>query len=201
MESGTVVLKRLAVLVILCTCLALAADPIATATGGPNLQINGKTAATAGAPNWPLAIGDELLTGAVPAVVSFPDGARLTLAAGTKIVVQVCDRCVAQLFQGSIEYHKSASSKLEVCALGHHVKPAAGSDGSIAVVNLEKVVVKVADKGQVASGGTCPCRTGAPWGKAGMSADKKALLILVPAAAAATGAAVAVTSGTPASTP
>jgi hypothetical protein len=190
-------LKRLALLVFLCTSLVLAADPIATATGGSNLQINGKAAATAGAPNWPMAIGDELLTGAAPAVVSFPDGTRLTLGAGTKIVLQVCDRCVAQLFQGLIEYHKPASSKLEVCALGHHVKPAAGSDGSIVVVGSEKVVVKVANKEQVASGGTCPCGTGSPWRKTGMSADKKALLIVVPAAAA--GAAITLTSGAPAS--
>jgi hypothetical protein len=194
-------LKRLALLTVIAACVLLAAAPVATVTGGPDLKINGKVVATAGAPNWPLAAGDELLTGAATAVVSFPDAARLTMKANTKLVLQVCDRCIVQLFQGSLDYHKPPDSNLEVCALGHRIRPVPGADGSIAVVNEEEVVLKVADKEQVASGGTCPCRAGAPWGKLGMSAKKKAALILVPAGAAAAGTAVGVTAGHAASTP
>ncbi len=73
--------------------LYLAAAPIAIITGGADLQINGQLVPTTGAPNWPLSKGDEVLTGNDTAVISFPNGAKVTLAPHTKVRFQPCESC------------------------------------------------------------------------------------------------------------
>jgi len=154
---------------------------------------------SAGAPTWPLAIGDEVIAGPVQEVILFPDGARLTVAPDARVVLQGCDHCVAQLFRGSVDYVKPAESKLELCALGHPLRPEPGTQGSVAIEG-DKVLVKVADTQRVASGGKCSCDAGAPWAKGGISARNKALLVIIPAAAAGTAAAVVTSQSSSTST-
>lgn len=183
----------LLVLAFLPCGLLLAADSFATLTAGGDVMLNGKPLPTTGAPNWPLAVGDELQTGADTAVVTFPDGSRITLAPRTKLTLQQCNHCVVQLFSGSIDYQKSDSSRFQVCALGHPVTPVPGSSGSIVIASPDKVIVKVAGTERVVTTGKCPCNLGAPWGLTGMSAGKKAAIVVVVAGAGATAAAVAAT--------
>src|SRR4051812_8353055 len=45
---------------MLCSLSLSAAEPIGVVTAGPELKINGKNVNTSGAPNWPVAAGDEL---------------------------------------------------------------------------------------------------------------------------------------------
>jgi hypothetical protein len=175
-----------------------AAEPIAVVTADVGLTINGKAIKTAGAPNWPVAAGDELVTGTANAVLSFPDGARLTLEPNTKVALKSCDRCVVQLFQGSVDYSKPAGSKLEMCALGHPVRPVSGSEGSVRIDGSGNVVVKVADKEHVASSGTCACKAGAPW--AATASHTKLAVIVAAGGAAVAATSVAVTRGAAAST-
>jgi hypothetical protein len=149
---------------------------------------------TAGAPNWPVSAGDEIVTGTAGAVLVFEDGARIAMAPHTKLILQQCDRCIAQLFYGAVDYHKPADSKLEFCALGRPVRPDPGTDGSVTVVGSDKVIVKVAGQERVITTGSCPCDAGAPWvlAKAGMSSATK-IAIITAGTAAAAGTAVAVT--------
>lgn len=135
-------------------------------------MINGKPLQTAGAPNWPLAKGDRILTGTASTVISFPDGARLTLAPNTKVLLNKCDSSVMSLFQGSINYSTPAKPNLEFCALGHAVRPvASSSEGSVSIESPSKVVVRVAGQEQAASAAKCSCedRKKAPiiWATAG----------------------------------
>jgi len=188
-------MKRLVVLsslLLICAVLLNAAAPIATITGSAGLKINGKTVPTTGAPNWPLFAGDEVIVGPVAASVVFPDGTRLNVLPNTRFIVKVCDRCIVQLFEGAIEFNKPAESKFEMCALGHPVRPEPATNGSVTVEKPDKVIVRVGSEEKVVTSGHCPCDAGAPW-MLGMTAKKKALLILIPAAAGATAGALAVT--------
>src|SRR5437868_10936150 len=107
--------KRFFTLCMFCSWSLFAAEPIGVVTAGLELKINGKNVNTAGAPNWPVAAGDELVTGGAGVVISFPDLSRFAMAPNTKITLKSCDRCVAQLFQGSLDYSKPAGSKMEIC--------------------------------------------------------------------------------------
>jgi hypothetical protein len=184
------------VLVVIAALFAsslFADSPIATVNAPPDLKINGKTVPNTGAPNWPLAKGDELITGTSPAVISFPDGATVTMQPASKLILRTCDRCIIQFFEGTVDYSKPADSKLELCALGHPVRPAPATQGSVIIESQDKVIVKVAGKSdQVEARGKCPCDAGAPWATAGMTLKRKAALVIIPGAAA-TAATIAVT--------
>jgi hypothetical protein len=182
--------KKLLLCASVLACLLVAAEPVAVVTAGPGLKINGKAIETAGAPNWPIATGDEVVTTSAAAVVTLRDGGRVTMAPNTKLVIIECDRIVVQLFEGTADYNKPEGSKLEFCALGHPIRPAVGTQGSIIIENGERVVVRVGDTQQVASGGKCSCDAGAPWAR---SHKRRLALIILGLAGAGAGTAVTVT--------
>lgn len=170
--------NRMLALCLVAGLSCLSAAPLATVTSGGDFNLNGKRVQTTGAPNWPVSAGDEVVSTQSRAVLTFPDGSRLTLAPQTKVVLQRCDRCVAQLFQGSAAYEKAAGSNFELCVLGHSVKPDAGTQGTVTVVSPEKVVWNSAGiEKPLATTAKCACNAGAPWGAAGMSAAKKAAIV------------------------
>ncbi len=170
-----------------------AAAPVATVTAGAGLTINGKPIPAAGAPNWPVAAGDTLVTADAPASLAFPDGARLALAPHTRVALQHCDRCVAQLFEGAVDYDKPAGSNFELCVVGRLVRPAAGTQGSVVVEGPDKVVVKTPGGEQLSSEGKCACNAGAPWATPGMSGKTKAAIVIAAAGGGATATTIALT--------
>jgi hypothetical protein len=166
--------------------LAAAEPPYALLTASGDIKLNGKPLPTVGAPNWPLDLGDELITGTASAVVTFSDGMRITLASDTKVVLKKCNHCVVQFFQGVLDFDKPAGSKADICALGRPVKPVPDSRGSVTIVLPDKVIVRFASEEKVLASGKCPCDLGAPWGITGMSTPAKVAIIGGVAAAAAT---------------
>jgi hypothetical protein len=167
----------------------LSAQPVANLTTGGYVKVNGNVIPTTAAPNWPLAASDEIVTVGDLAVVTFPDGARVTLATNTRVTLRVCDRCVVILHEGAATYKMPVSSKLQLCALGHPVKPAPETEGTVSIDN-GRVFVQPVGQGQVEAGkGQCSCEAGAPW----LTSKKKAALIILGAAAAGTATGIAVT--------
>ncbi|MGC9970666.1 MAG: hypothetical protein ABSE56_08755 [Bryobacteraceae bacterium] len=178
-------------LLLVCVIVfALSAQPVATLTTGGYVKVNGTVIPTTAAPNWPLAASDEIVTAEDVAVITFPDGVRVTLAKSTRVTLRVCDRCVVQLYVGAVTYKMPVSSKLQVCALGHPIKPAPETEGSVSIGANGEVFVQVVGQAQVEAGkGQCACEAGAPW----LGSHKTAVVIIAGAAAAATVAAIAVT--------
>jgi hypothetical protein len=175
---------------------ALSAQPVATLTTGGYVKVNGTVIPTTAAPNWPLAASDEIVTAGDLAVVTFPDGAGVTLAKNTRVTLRVCDRCVVQLYEGAVTYKMPESSKLQLCALGRPIKPAPQTEGTVSIGTNGEVFVQAVGQGQVEAGkGQCSCEAGAPW----LSSHKTAVVIIVGAATAATVAAIAVTRPGPSS--
>ena len=175
----------LAVLLVALTTLQ-AAPPVATITTGGALKINNQPVPTTGAPTWPLAKGDEVVTGLDPATIALPDGARFIMQPNTRLVIRQCDICILQLFEGSLDYKMPAASTAQVCALGHPVQPAPRTEGKIVIEAADRVVVQTAGKDQLITKGDCACDTAAPWYR------RKAALIIL-AGGGATAATLAVT--------
>lgn len=182
--------QRLYGLILLVTSYALAAAPVATLTAGPGVMLNGRPLQTVGAPNWPVSQGDEIVTGDASAVLTVADGTVLTLRPHTRVVIQQCDRCIVQLFSGSVAFRKPAGSNFEFCALGRPVRPQPGTEGAVIIEAGERVVVQATGEEQLITAGDCACNTGAPWAASG---KKTKIAIIVVAAATATGVTIAVT--------
>jgi hypothetical protein len=177
-------------LLVFLLAFVLAAQPAATLTTGGYVKVNGTVIPTTAAPNWPLATNDEVVTAGDLAVITFPDGARVTLAKNTRVVLRVCDRCVIHLHEGAVAYKTPATSKLELCALGHPVKPAPQTEGTVSIGANGEVFVQVVGQAQVEAGkGQCACEPGAHW----LTSKKKAAIIIAGAGAAATVTTIAVT--------
>jgi hypothetical protein len=174
----------LSLLALLCV-VAFAASPVGTLTSSGVVQVNGKGLPNTGAPNWPIASGDEVFVVSGSAVIALAGGERVTLPANSRIALKVCDSCVLQLFAGSAGYAVPQGSKFQICALGRPVRLA--GEGSVAIEGPEKVVVNAAGKNPVDVGpGKCACDAGAFW-----TSGKKAA-VLVAAGGAATAATIAV---------
>jgi len=179
----------------------VAAEPFAVLTASGDIKLNGKPLPTVGAPNWPLELGDELITGVANAVVTFQDGMRIVLAPASKIVLKQCNHCVVQFFQGALDFDKPAGSKADICALGRPVRPAPGTQGSVIIEPPDKIVVKVASEEKVLTSGICPCKLGAPWGMVGMSNGTKVVIVVGVAAAGATAGVLATRPSSSTTTP
>jgi hypothetical protein len=178
------------VLLVFLLAFTLSAQPVATLTTGGYVKVNGTVIPTTAAPNWPLATNDEVLTAGDLAVITFPDGARVTLGKSTRVTLRVCDRLVVQLYEGAVTYKMPVSSRLQLCALGHPIKPAPETEGTVSIGANGEVFVQVVGQGQVEAGkGQCSCEAGAPW----LTSKKKAILIIAGAGAAATVTTLAVT--------
>lgn len=175
-------MQRMLLLTVVLPFLAAAA-PIATlSTGGP-VKVNGTLVPTAGAPTWPLVLGDEIATTTQPAMMLFADGDRVTLAQNTRVNLPKCSPPVLDILEGTITYKMAPASKLLLCALGRPIKPERETEGSLTIEGPDKVVVRVAGKEQVqVPPGACPCEVPpAAW----LTAKKVTVLVVVGAASVA----------------
>ncbi len=181
-------LRSTLLLMLLLSCAAYAADPVATVTTGGFLKVNGNVIPTTGAPTWPLYAGDEVITEPNTAVVTIlADGSRFMLGTVTRIVIKSCSRCVIQLWRGSTNWDTPKDANSEVCALGHPVDPKPLTKGVIKIDQNNKVIVTTPEEGQVeVRSGKCECGAGIPW-----LTGKKAAIILATGAVAALATGVA----------
>lgn len=175
-------MQRMLLLTVVLPFLAAAA-PIATLTTGGPVKVNGTLVPTAGAPTWPLVLGDEIATTTQPAMMLFADGARVTLAQNTRVNLPKCSPPVLDILEGTITYKMAPASKLLLCALGRPIKPERETEGSLTIEGPDKVVVRVAGKEQVqVPPGACPCEVPpAAW----LTAKKVTVLVVVGAASVA----------------
>ena len=175
-------MHRMLLLTVVLPFLAAAA-PIATLTTGGPVKVNGTLVPTAGAPTWPLVLGDEIATTTQPAMLLFADGTRVTLAQNTRVNLPKCAPPVLDTLEGTITYKMAPASKLLLCALGRPIKPERETEGSLTIEGPDKVVVRVAGKEQVqVPPGACPCEVPpAAW----LTAKKVTVLVVVGAAGVA----------------
>jgi len=175
-------MQRMLLLTVVLPFLAAAA-PIATLTTGGPVKVNGTLVPTAGAPTWPLVLGDEIATTTQPAMMLFADGDRVTLAQNTRVNLPKCSPPVLDILEGTITYKMAPASKLLLCALGRPIKPERETEGSLTIEGPDKVVVRVAGKEQVqVPPGACPCEVPpAAW----LTAKKVTVLVVVGAASVA----------------
>ncbi len=101
---------------LLAACVALAAQPVGYVRSARELRINNVAMPTGGIRVWPVVTGDDLLTGAEPALIRLADGSRVTLAAKSRAKVESGsgDRTIVRLLEGALDFQLSRASKAEI---------------------------------------------------------------------------------------
>lgn len=190
-------------LVAVFVSLLMAATPIATVVSGEGLTVRGTPVPATSVSSWPVASGDELASGASPAVVMFKDQTRVTLGPNSRVKLDERDgnSCVV-LLQGSIGLSAASGAKLGVGARGTSLVAQTPFEGQVSLGDAN--TVNVAPKTGTLPKGKSPC-TGTPifaamGGAAGGGAiaamgGKTAAVVIVAAAAGGTAAAIALTRG------
>jgi hypothetical protein len=121
-------------LVILACPFAMAAQPVATVQSSKPFRLRGAPVPVAGVPSWPVAIGDDIETAASRAVISFPDGNRVTLATDSRAKLEKdAGRIALRLLKGSAEYDLPAASALRLYVLDKPAKMPSASRGFISL--------------------------------------------------------------------
>ncbi len=72
------------VCVVLAGSMAYAGAPVATVTSSAAFELRGAEVKVEGVPSWPVLQGDVIATRAVPAVIVFKDGSRVSLHPNSK---------------------------------------------------------------------------------------------------------------------
>lgn len=183
-------MHRILLLSVVLASLAAAAPVATISTGGP-VKVNGNLLPVAGAPTWPLVLGDEVETTTQPALIVFADGARFTLGLNTRVTLRKCAPAVLDVLVQTVAYKMPLASKIQLCALGRPIKPHPDTEGTVTIEGPEKVVVRAPGKEQVeVPPGACPCEVPpAAW----LTHKKVVVLVVVGAAAAATGTTIGLT--------
>ena len=192
-------------LVAVVVSVAMAATPIATVVSGEGLKVRGTAVPPTAVSSWPVASGDELASGAGPAVVMFKDQTRVTLSPNSRVKLDERDgnSCVV-LLEGSIGLSAAAGAKLAVGARGTSLVAQTPFEGQVTLGDAN--TVNVAPKTGTLPKGKSPC-TGTPifagMGGAGgaaatgailgMSAKTAAIVIVTAAAVGGTAAGIALT--------
>jgi hypothetical protein len=108
-------LRRL--LIVLSAALVLAAvvsaaTPVGSVSSSGALTLRGARVPADGVPNWPLMVGDELVTSASVATVTLRDGSRAILSENTRARVEEVDgRPTVRLLTGSMEVQTRAGGE------------------------------------------------------------------------------------------
>ncbi len=179
---------RLLTVVALITVSMFAATPLATVVSGDGLKIRGRAVPPTSVSSWPVANGDEIESGAAPAVLLFKDQSRLTLNPSSRVKLGSRGNSVCiYLDAGSIKLNAVAGSTIAVCGGGKALIPQTPFEGQITLSGPDVVMVQPVT-GTMAEGRS-PCAESpmfAWWGPR---------TTLVVAAAGGTAAGVALTRG------
>jgi hypothetical protein len=117
-----------------------AAAPVATISSAEPFQLRGASVPVRGVPDWPLSAGDEIATGAAPAMISFADGSRVYLNSHTRAKLQVTGKQnVLRLMQGDLAYKVSKNSLVSVAGLNREPLPGDSSEGLLSIDNQAAV--------------------------------------------------------------
>ena len=106
---------RLALPVLAVAIVCFAAAPVAKVSSSGDFRLRGATVRTAGVPSWPVMAGDEIATGAHPAIISFRDGSRLTLGRASRARLASENGALSfRLLDGVLDYRLASRSALRV---------------------------------------------------------------------------------------
>lgn len=111
------IMNRLAILVLAAGIpyLAFGSTPIASVSSASAFTLDGHSVLAPGVSSWPLVIGDQLTTSKTPALMSFRDGSRLTLAPKCQIkLTGTTEKPRVVLVAGNLEYRLAPGSVLSL---------------------------------------------------------------------------------------
>jgi hypothetical protein len=196
--------SRIVFLVAVVVTVLMAATPIATVVSGEGLKVRGTPVPPTSVSSFPVASGDELASGASPAVVMFKDQSRLTLSPSTRVKLEARggSTCVF-LLEGSVKLSIVAGAKMGVCGFDKSLVAPGAFEGQVTLVAPKTVQVE-AVSGTLAEGKS-PC-TGSPTfvamgGTAAGGGGHAAAIVLISAAAVGgTTAAIVLTRSSESST-
>lgn len=105
----------LALLLALFSIGSRAASPIGSIRSGESFFLSGVEMPVAGIRSWPVVEGDEIVTGSALAILSFPDGSRVTLAAGSHVKLEAGGPPTkVRLVTGSLRFQLSSAPKIDI---------------------------------------------------------------------------------------
>ena len=125
--------SRFTTVLVTFAALSFASTPVATVSSSQPFTMAGHAVTSPGISSWPVVVGDEIATADGPAVLNFPDGSSVKLAAGSSARVggSVAEPKVV-LMSGTLDYKLAAGSKLTISnsALKQHIKQPAVQSGA-----------------------------------------------------------------------
>ncbi len=96
-------------------CVSFASAPVANVSSAEPLTLDGHSVFAPGVPSFPVVIGDQIATTTGPAILSFGDGSRLTLAPQSRVkVIGTNAKPTVVLTAGNLEYRLAAGSALSL---------------------------------------------------------------------------------------
>ncbi len=131
--------RTLLLVVVFLIPLVVAGQPIATISTSAPLVINGVSVPVAGIPTWPLAAGDEIVTGSSPASITFHDGSVVTVSKDSKAKV---GKSSVDLLTGTAAYKLGSAKGLDLRASGRPIDVKAQPEGVVSVEGHGNVVVR-----------------------------------------------------------
>lgn len=99
-----------------CCCLAsFASSVVANVSSAQPFSLDGHSISVAAVTSWPVIVGDEIGTIAVPAVLLFPDGSRITLGLNSKLRIGgTNEEPMLVLVAGALDYKLVRDSKVSI---------------------------------------------------------------------------------------
>jgi hypothetical protein len=120
--------RNVLLLGLVVTLSVFAEAPVAKVTSTDTFSLHGAAVNPAGVPSWPMMVGDDIATAAVPAVIEFRDGLRVTLAKNSRAKVEKSeDGVLLRLVAGSLQFVRGASS----VKILNNTKPVPGASGVV----------------------------------------------------------------------
>lgn len=97
------------------TTLSFASAPVATVSCTDPFGLDDHLITAPGITSWPLVSGDELETGAAPAILVFMDGSRVKLSAQSRVRVAAAGSQLKVILEaGTLDYKLAVDAKLSV---------------------------------------------------------------------------------------
>jgi hypothetical protein len=159
--------------------LCFAVTPVASVSTSESFRLDGRSVSAKGVASWPVVVGDELVTDAAPAQISFRDGSSIAQAAESSAKISGTSAApVFVLVSGSLDYNLVKNSKVSVTRV---VPPTKSKKGKVAVLAAAASAAAVAPAVVMASAHSAA--TGTLAGSSGTAASTASTA----AAAATTG--------------
>jgi ferric-dicitrate binding protein FerR (iron transport regulator) len=107
---------------------ALSARTIGSVRSSSTFRLSGNNIPVEGTRAWPVVPGDELATGAEPAILDLADGSRITVAAESKVKIEAQGaRTAVRLMEGALQYRLSDTATTDVYNRTDRVQTSTGA--------------------------------------------------------------------------